>query len=242
GRNPGISTESPASQPAQTQTGASQTETDGGSESPGRPLADSSQILSQTAAQTAAAEQAPIFAVETEPATSSEQPQTTPGDPLAAVGNQVLESVRSSLSQQTGDKEITIQLNPPELGKVSVKFQQQGAEITGTLEVSKAQTRTEIEQVLPEIIRSLADSGVAIKRIEVVLSQDEESDQHGSRDPLLQDSAFGQRDSANPGQSGDEQQTTQTYYGPTGRSACQYQNAADLHDMLVTNTSIDMLV
>ena len=133
-------------------------------------------------------------------------------------------------------------MNPPELGKVSVKFQEQGGELTGTLEVSKAQTRTEIEQVLPEIIRSLADSGVAIKRIEVVLSQNDESEQQASRDPLLQDGAFQQRDSANPGQSGNEQQTTQTYYGPTARSRYQYQNAAELHDMLVTNTSIDMLV
>ena len=239
--NLGNNTENPASEPAQVQTGTAHAGTDGGSDAGGKPLPDSAQILSQTPSQTAVTGQAPISAVEAETMTTSEQPQTTPVHQLGPVGNQVLESVRSSLSQQTGDKEITIQLHPPELGKVSVKFQEQGAEITGTLEVSKAQTKTEIEQVLPEMIRSLADSGVAIKRLEVVLSQNEESNQQSSREPLLQNGEFGQRDSANPGQSGG-QQTAQTYYGPTGHTAYQYQTAADIHDMLVTNTSIDMLV
>ncbi len=216
-------------EPGKVQAAADQTETGDSSHSGSGSLPDSAQILAQTPAQT------PVFSVEAEqPAT------TTPSDPLGDVSNQILESVRSSLSQQTGDKEIAIQLHPPELGKVSVKFQEQGTEITGTLEVSKAQTRAEIEQALPEIIRSLADSGVAIKRLEVVLSQDEQSQQHGSRDPLLQDGAFQQRDSAHPGQSGNEQHASQTYYGPTARY--QYQNAIDPHDMLVTNTSINMLV
>lgn len=230
-----------ASEPAQAQTANGQTETGGSSDSGGGPLPDSAQMLAQTPAQTPVTEQGPIFAVETEPTTSSEQPQTTPGDAPSDVSNQILESVRSSLSQQTGDKEITIQLNPPELGKISVKFQEQGDQITGTLEVSKAQTRAEIEQALPGIIRSLADSGVAIRRIEVVLSQNEQSGNQASKDTLLQDGAFQQRNSANPGQSGNEQQASQTYYGPTGRGRYQHQNAADPYEMLVNNSSINML-
>jgi len=111
-----------------------------------------------------------------------------------------------------------------------VKFQEQGDQISGTLEVSKAQTRAEIEQALPEIIRSLADSGVAIRRLEVVLSQNEQSGNQGTKDPLLQDGTFQQRDSANPGQSGHEQQTS-TYYDPKATGRYRYQNAADPYEM-----------
>lgn len=240
--NTGGTTQNSTPEAVKGQSGTADAGNNPRSDSPGSSLINSGRILSQSTAQTSGSEQAPMFAVQTEPATSPRQPEIPVGERLGTIGNQVLEAVRTSISQQTGDREITIQLHPPELGKVSVRFQEQGAEITGTLEVSKAQTRTEIEQVLPEMIRALADSGVAIKRIDVVLSQNEQSNQHGSRDPLLHDGPYQQRDSANPGQSGNEQQTTQTYYGPTGRSAYQYQTAAELHDMLVTNTSIDMLV
>lgn len=188
---------------------------------------------------TSAADHAPALAAEARATTGSEQPQTTTADRHSAVGHQVLEFARSSLSRQTADKEITIHLNPPELGKVSVKFQEQGAEITGTLEVSKPQTRAEIEQALPEIIRSLADSGVAIKRLEVVLSQNEQSSGQTSRDPLLQDGFFQQQNSPHRGSYGDDQHSPQTYYGPAARG--RYHTAAQVYEMLVTNTSINML-
>lgn len=234
--------DNPASVPAEAKTPAGQAES-GNNQGSGDSLhQNTAQIFSQIAPQAPVAEQAPSFAVDTGLTAPSEQPRPAPADMPTDVSNQILESVRSSLSQQTGDKEITIQLNPPELGKVSVKFQQQGAEITGTLEVSKPQTRTEIEHALPEIIRSLADSGIAIRRLEVVLSQNEQSGNQASRDPLLQDGAFQQRDSAYPGQSGHEQQAPQTYYGPTARNRYQYQNPTETYEMLVTNTSINMLV
>jgi len=93
------------------------------------------------------------------------------------VGKQILESIQSSISNPVGDKQITVRLNPPELGEVIIKFQEQDNEITGLLEVNKTQTRAEIEQALPQIIRSLSDSGIDIKRLEVVLSNSERQDQ-----------------------------------------------------------------
>ena len=239
--NDSNNTENPASKTAEVQTHTDQTQSGNNRGTSDSLNHNAAQLFSQNAAQTSATEQANTFSVETKAPVLSEQPQTTPGNGPANVGSQVLEAARNSFSQATGDKEITIQLNPPELGKVAVKFQEQGAEITGTLEVSKAQTRTEIEQALPEMIRGLAESGIAIKRLEVVLSQNDQPDQQSARDTLLQDGQFQQQNSANPGQSGNEQQTAQTTYGPTGRSRYQYQNTADPYEMLVTNTSINLL-
>jgi hypothetical protein len=53
---------------------------------------------------------------------------------------------------------------------VSVKFSEQGNELTGLLEATNPQTRAEIRQAVPEIIRSLEELGVSIKRLDVVLS------------------------------------------------------------------------
>jgi flagellar hook-length control protein FliK len=91
-----------------------------------------------------------------------------------SVGEQVIGSVQSSLQQ--GDGRITIQLHPPELGSVVVKFQQEQGGINGLMEVSKAETKFEIEQALPEIVRGLEESGVRISRIEVILTDHSQRD------------------------------------------------------------------
>ena len=102
-------------------------------------------------------------------------------DLSAGIKEQVQESISSTLKQ--GDNQITIHLNPPELGRVSIKFQEQDGQLTGLLEVDKAQTRYEIEHSLPEIIRNLTDSGVQIRRVEVVLN--EQSNQQSFKEPSL---------------------------------------------------------
>jgi len=89
-------------------------------------------------------------------------------DVALSLREQIFQSIRSSM--QNGNRQITINLHPPELGKVSIKLQEQAGKITGLLEVSSSQTRAEIQQTLPEIIRTLEQSGVQVKRLEVNLS------------------------------------------------------------------------
>lgn len=84
-------------------------------------------------------------------------------------GEQVIKSIRGNL--RGGDQEIRIVLNPPDLGSVRILFRQSGGEITGVLEVEKAETRHDIERSLPDIIATLQESGVQVKRIEVVLNE-----------------------------------------------------------------------
>ena len=107
-------------------------------------------------------------------------------DVSTSIGTQIQEHIHSSLRQ--GDQQITIRLNPPELGKVFVRFQEQEDQITGLLEVSKAQTRYEIEHALPQIIRNLQDSGIPIKRLEVVLT--DQSEQPAYKDQSLRDGSY----------------------------------------------------
>ena len=89
-------------------------------------------------------------------------------DTAAAIRDQIFQSVQTSIQQ--GQREITVHLNPPDLGRVSIKFSEQGKELTGLLETANPQTRAEIRQAIPEIIRSLEESGISIKRLDVTLS------------------------------------------------------------------------
>ncbi|MHC4327798.1 MAG: flagellar hook-length control protein FliK, partial [Planctomycetota bacterium] len=216
-----------------------QTQSRGSGSSNNGSYPESEQIFSQNSSQIAFAEQ--FGATQESVGTDSPPRLTSTGDVAADVSKQILESVQSSISSQTADRQITIQLNPPELGKVFIKFQEQDAQISGTLEVSKAQTRSEIEQALPQIIQNLTDSGIQIKRLEVMLSQEDQSAQQAFKDPLQQESSFGQHNPADSGSSGNEHETaTGTYYGPTNDTG--YQSAAELQEILARDDSINFLV
>jgi flagellar hook-length control protein FliK len=223
---------------AEVQAPTGQAEGLGSSSSDNGPHSDLTQMFSHDNPQIPVAEQSPLSA---QSAKTPDLPeQAWPGDVSASIGKQILESVHSSLSQETGDKQITVHLHPPELGKVLIKFQEQDAQITGVLEVSKTQTRLEIEQALPQITRNLADSGIQVRRLEVVLSESEQSAQQSLKDPLLQDGSFQQHGSANSDPSGNDHETTGTNHGPANDSG--YQNIAELPEMLVAGNSINMLV
>jgi len=161
-------------------------------------------------------------------------------DISADVGKQILESIHSSISQQAAEKQVTVRLNPPELGQVFIKLQEQDTQITGVLEVSKAQTKLEIEQALPEITRNLAASGVQVNRIEVVLSASEHSAEHGAKDTLLNDGSYQQQSSSDYGSSGNDYETDGTYYELSNDSV--YRNVAEFREMNVSGNSINVLI
>ncbi len=99
--------------------------------------------------------------------------RANPQDDISAqISRQITESIHSSMAREGNERQITVRLNPPELGSVVVKFSEQGNQLTGVLEVSKPQTRFEIEHALPHIIRTLAESGIQLKKIDVVSSAD----------------------------------------------------------------------
>ena len=127
-------------------------------------------------------------------------------DADASVSEQIQQSVRGSFGE--GNRQIVIRLNPPELGKVTIKFVEQADGITGMLQVDKLLTRQQIQQALPEIIQNLQDSGVQIKRLDVELTNQQQ--EHTAKDQSStagQDSWAGQQNSTNP----DSQRNNTTY-------------------------------
>jgi flagellar hook-length control protein FliK len=76
--------------------------------------------------------------------------------------------------------QINLTLNPDQLGRVRISFQQENGEITGMIEVEKAQTRYDIEKDIPQIVASLQDSGMQVKKIDVVQDNNPEPDRQKS--------------------------------------------------------------
>ena len=102
-------------------------------------------------------------------------PGTNPGTAVnqdSKTGNlhEQIISVASAASYKIGQK-ITVNLNPPELGRISIKLEKNGDEIIGRLEVEKVNTKNQIDFTLTQITQNLQDSGIQLKHIEVVLQE-----------------------------------------------------------------------
>jgi hypothetical protein len=88
------------------------------------------------------------------------------------LGRQIQESVSSFY--RPGTQQIVIRLNPPDLGQVTIKFIEHRDGISGTLHVDKLQTKDQIQQALPGIIQNLQNSDIPIKKLDVVLTNQQQ--------------------------------------------------------------------
>ncbi|MHC4571541.1 MAG: flagellar hook-length control protein FliK [Planctomycetota bacterium] len=190
---------------------------------------DFEQILLPNNAQIPLAEQTPVSGQAVKAAGD-----ISPNGDYQSISEQIQGSINSSLRQ--GDQQITILLNPPELGKVYIKFQEQDDQITGLLEVDKVQTRYEIEQALPQIVRNLSDCGIQIKRLEVALTDQPEQELY--KDQTLQDDWFGQQS----GTEGDNPTHDAVGTGEWLTTDDSYSGVPELQEMFITDDSVNMLV
>jgi flagellar hook-length control protein FliK len=220
------------------QVSTGQTKNRGSSTSNDSPDSDLEQILSHNNPQTPVTEQSPNSAAGAK--TAALPGQTSPSSVSADIGKQILESIHSSLSREGQDQQITIRLNPPELGKVFIKFDEQDSQIIGLLEVSKPQTRIEIQQALPQIIQNLQDSGINIKRLEVMLSQTEQPEQEALKDQSLQNGWTQQQDSENSYMGVNNPDTNGINEWLINNNS--YENISELQEALTIDGSINMLI
>jgi flagellar hook-length control protein FliK len=208
-------------------------------------------VVSQSNGREAAAPKKTDNSIEFEQTVPSETPQisaperplvlqasnspanTAPGDNASAVSEQIRESITSSTVGP--DQQITIRLNPPELGTVVIKFREQDNQITGLLEVSKLQTRAEIQQALPEIMRDLQNFGVQIRRLEVVMTAEPESETLTGQSAMPQDDRWG-------GQQGPGESEPNASVGGLFAENNAYMDSTANSQSYVTDRSIDMFV
>jgi flagellar hook-length control protein FliK len=135
---------------------------------------NSPKILVQNADQSAISK----FDPEPLPAQRLNSPADASNTAPGHLTRQLFESIRTSLQQ--GQQQITVRLNPPELGRVLIKFSEQDDQIIGMLRVDRMDTKQQLDLALPEIVKALQDSGVQLRKLEVVL--DNQPQQHLNKD------------------------------------------------------------
>ena len=213
------------------QTATSQAKTRDNKASDGSLAQGSEQITARKSPRIALAEQASGASQDARAAGNASSANVS-----ASVSEQIQESLRASLARP--DQQITIRLNPPELGTVLIKFQEQDSQITGVLEVNKSQTRAEIQQALPEIVRSLQELGVNIRRLEVILTNGQE------RQALDGESAWPHQDNW-PGWRGYQNPNTQAGNGGATDllvNEGSYTQFMGRNEPFITDRAIDMFV
>ncbi len=118
----------------------------------------------------------PASAAETAQPTTANQPTPQARTPAAQVADSVAETVQGG-SVRSG-RQITVRLNPPELGSVRITFESDGDQLRGTLEVANSRTMTEIQRELPALMTRLSESGVQLRRMDLDLTDQNSGDSH----------------------------------------------------------------
>lgn len=109
---------------------------------------------------------------------------------------QILRGIQTGFEHEI--RTIQVSLSPAGLGMVRIQLQQEGGEISGILEVEKADTRREIEKSLPQIIAVLDNQGLGVRKIEVASmpnSNQRQSSFEGSNEWALNQEMMGQKQS-----------------------------------------------
>ncbi|MFP3937110.1 MAG: flagellar hook-length control protein FliK, partial [Phycisphaerae bacterium] len=158
----------------------------------------------QSAAQVTA--EAPAGAGQSQPAQAT---AATTGSRSAA--SQIAETVAENVNagQIRSGRQLTVRLNPPELGSVRITFEANGEQLRGVLEVSNPRTLGELQREMPALMSRLSESGVQLRRMDLDLA-----DNGGSGNSHLSDFADSQTQTSQRGAS-----EVETPGEPLGQSA-----------------------
>jgi flagellar hook-length control protein FliK len=122
---------------------------------------------------------------------------------LRPASTQLVESIRAAAPAAGTEKTLNLNLNPPELGRVTIRLQDTGGSITAVMKVDNPMTRADIEQSVPSIVRSLEQAGIQVRRIDVLPSDPIPQEGSNNRQYDFQGGMPNQqRDSQQAGQSG----------------------------------------
>ncbi len=81
---------------------------------------------------------------------------------------------------RTGRNEAEIHLNPPELGKLTLRLTVTGRAVEGVIEVENSGVRAVLQSELPRLAASLSDSGLDLSQFDVLLADRDKSEERDS--------------------------------------------------------------
>ncbi len=174
-------------------------------------------------------------------ATAGEQTQQAAQPQDVDLVNQMLGPMRAGL-QRAGDR-ITVQLDPPELGQVRVELRADGGSLRGVLRAENPQTLSDLQKEATSLMNRLAESGVQVRRLEVVLDSNptgRESFDSFYRQGAGQGPAEQSGEQASQGgQQGGESGSSRGTSGGEGLAADAADGASD-PDEVITDQSVNI--
>jgi len=115
---------------------------------------------------------------------AASQPAGAQTQRLGTAADQVAETIRATAGRN--GRQVTVHLNPPELGRVRIVLESEGESVRGTVRVDVPETLTKLQQEAAPLMQRLQAEGIDLKRLDVMLNQEQPGGQAG------QDAAFGQ--------------------------------------------------
>lgn len=131
--------------------------------------------------------------------------ETAPSGPAAqAEDTSVAGQLTQTLRTRGGEvgQEIILRLHPPELGQVRMTLQAEGDHVRGVLVVENPRTYGQLHQEMPALVQRLADSGVDLRRLEIVLDERPDASTSDGSSSMPRDEGGGQGPGADEGRSG----------------------------------------
>jgi len=123
---------------------------------------------------------------------------------------------------QNNGGSVTIRLEPPELGRVRLQVRQEAGGIRGLLEVESPRALAQLQSEAPALAARLADGGVRLRRMDVVLLEPSPSNQMPGSSLADQQHPQGNSQASQHGGQGQPDAPP----GPTGELSPDVQDAA----------------
>jgi len=127
------------------------------------------------------------------------------GQGLGDAAGQVAESIRATGGQT--DRQILVNLNPPELGQVRILLRNEADGIHGIIRAEAPETLTKLQQEAAPLVARLQADGIEIRRLDFGLTEQQNGHQADAgaafRDGQAQADAWAGEDGPRPGGSGE---------------------------------------
>ncbi|MBN2513833.1 MAG: flagellar hook-length control protein FliK [Sedimentisphaerales bacterium] len=116
--------------------------------------------------------------IQTAPASGNQAVQAPSSNLFQKPIEQILTAIPTTIAGSA--QQIRVSLSPEELGAVRITFRQQDEQIEGLIEIQNNEVRKDIEKSAPQIAAALAESGLTVRRIEIVPMQNSSQQQNES--------------------------------------------------------------
>ena len=145
-------------------------------------------------------------------------------------------------------QEMTIRLDPPELGQVNIQLRTAGDGLQGLIRVEHARTLDELIRDMPTLLQKLADAGIEVKDIELRMNDQNPGRGNDAQPGQTQDQFASQADSqgrGNPGR-GETQnspgQGSNSWPDPDTNAAAQLPQTYQNLGQYISESSINVMI